>query len=690
MTEENAASKAKRMTDPEAKHPELELMHRFRYVSGLQDNQGGTRALFVLTEGDKKENSYAQTLWSITPEGPNRLTAIGEEGSFVWDGDDAVLFSAKRTSKEKKRAEEGHVETIYYRLRLDKPGEAQPAFTIPLSVQSLHPLGEGEYLLISDVEPEDGEFWTLSEEKRKEKFDSKKKKEWRTEIKQIPYWLNSRGYLGTGRGRLFHYSENNGDLKVISPVELDLNAVRLTADKDYLYLTGGAWSPKMKLTDGLWRYDTKHQKFECLSEDTGLSIGAVFELADELVLFANGMKKIGINQDLTIWTWNEAEGRAEEQSDVELMAGNSVGTDVSFGGSRILKVSPDHVLFIRTERSRSILKRMNADFTMETVFDRPGSVTGFAELNGDLLISGLQDMRLGEIYLAEGGSSDPGLKQLTQFNDDLFTDVEIITPLKLNADSPAGDGEIDGFVLLPPGFDPAGKRAYPAILDIHGGPKTVYGEVYYHEMQLWAREGYVVMFCNPHGSDGRGDAFSDIRGQYGFIDYDDIMAFVDQVLAAYPAIDAERMGVTGGSYGGFMTNWIVTHSDRFKAAVTQRSISNWTSFYGVSDIGYYFATDQNKTAFTDEQFFETLWKHSPLKYIKEARTPTLVIHADEDYRCPVEQGYQFFTGLQDQGVESKLVVFHGENHELSRGGKPQAREERLAQITDWMNQYLKE
>ena len=129
------------------------------------------------------------------------------------------------------------------------------------------------------------------------------------------------------------------------------------------------------------------------------------------------------------------------------------------------------------------------------------------------------------------------------------------------------------------------RKKYPAILDIHGGPKTVYGKVFYHEMQVWASKGYFVFFCNIHGSDGRGNEFMDIRGKYGTIDYDELMQFTDKVLETYPQIDASKVGVTGGSYGGFMTNWIIGHTDRFACAASQRSIANWISFSQTSDIG---------------------------------------------------------------------------------------------------------
>lgn len=296
----------------------------------------------------------------------------------------------------------------------------------------------------------------------------------------------------------------------------------------------------------------------------------------------------------------------------------------------------------------------------------------------------LFDNNLPEIYIAD--AADKPLR-LTYFND-IESLYSTQSPQYFSIKSRFDGETIDGGIILPANFDSNKPAAYPLILDIHGGPKTVYGSVYYHEMQVWAAMGFVVCFANPHGSDGKGNAFSDIRGAFGTRDYDDLMDFVDAVLAKYPAIDAERLGVTGGSYGGFMTNWITSHTDRFKVAATQRSISNWLSFYGTSDIGYYFSTDQNNVRDFSPASMEKLWQHSPLKYVNNVNTPTLIIHSDEDYRCPLEQGLQWYTALKARNIPSKLAVFHGENHELSRSGKPQAREQRLNLLSHWFVKYL--
>ena len=246
--------------------------------------------------------------------------------------------------------------------------------------------------------------------------------------------------------------------------------------------------------------------------------------------------------------------------------------------------------------------------------------------------------------------------------------------------------DIDGFVMKPVGYEP-GKR-YPGILHIHGGPKMVFGPGFHHEMQLWAASGFFVCYCNPRGSCGKGNAFADLQGKYGEVDFQDLMEFTDEVLRRYPEIDADRMGVAGGSYGGFMTNWVIGHTDRFRCAVSQRSIANYVGDYLLSDIGYYYVPDQQLGTIWEHP--ERLWKASPLTYADRVKTPTLFIHADKDYRCTLANGLEMFAALKLHGVESKLCMFYGENHGLSREGKPSNRISRLSEILQWMEEHLKE
>ncbi len=207
-------------------------------------------------------------------------------------------------------------------------------------------------------------------------------------------------------------------------------------------------------------------------------------------------------------------------------------------------------------------------------------------------------------------------------------------------------------------------------------------------MQVLANAGYFVFLTNLHGSEGQGDEYADLRGRYGQVDYDDLMTFVDAVLQQYPDVDPERLGVTGGSYGGFMTNWVVGHTHRFKAAVSERSIATWSSMM-ISDIGPEFVTDQMATSLTQADGMKAFWHHSPLAYVNNMQTPTLFLHSDHDFRCPIPEGYQMFQALKLKGVPTRMVVFHGSNHDLSRDGRPDQRAKRLNEVLAWFNHYLK-
>lgn len=231
------------------------------------------------------------------------------------------------------------------------------------------------------------------------------------------------------------------------------------------------------------------------------------------------------------------------------------------------------------------------------------------------------------------------------------------------------------------------KDKHAAILYVHGGPQVAYGESFFHEMQALAAKGYGVIMINPRGSNTYGQNFvKSILGDYGNHDFDDLMMGVDYILETHPEVDGDQLYVAGGSYGGFMTNWIVTHTDRFRAAVTQRSISNWISFYGTSDIGPFFV---EKQLLDDIHNPQRLWEMSPVAHAKNAKTPLLVLHGQSDLRCPQEQGEQMYMAMRKNNVPTKMILFPQSGHGLSRQGLPNLRQERLKAITDWFEEYSK-
>jgi dipeptidyl aminopeptidase/acylaminoacyl peptidase len=243
---------------------------------------------------------------------------------------------------------------------------------------------------------------------------------------------------------------------------------------------------------------------------------------------------------------------------------------------------------------------------------------------------------------------------------------------------------IDGFFLKPLGWQPG--RSYPMVLVIHGGPASMYGIDWFHEFQVYAARGWAVFYANPRGSSGYGEKFQRaVEKEWGGKAYEDLMRGVDVVLEKYSWIDRERLGVTGGSYGGFMTNWIVGHTRRFKAAVTLRSISNFISDEGTRDAAYGHARDFGGHLFDNFEFY---WNSSPLKYARNVTTPTLILHSDNDYRVPLEQGEQWFRALKHFGVTTELVIFPRENHNLTRNGEPKHLVESLNWQIYWFDRFL--
>lgn len=215
----------------------------------------------------------------------------------------------------------------------------------------------------------------------------------------------------------------------------------------------------------------------------------------------------------------------------------------------------------------------------------------------------------------------------------------------------------------------------------------MYAYDFFHEMQLMSAKGYAVVFCNPRGSAGYGEHFNACtRANWGVADMPDVIASLETAIGQVDWIDTERLGVTGGSYGGYLTNWIVSHDDRFKAAVTQRCVSNFYSFFGTSDIGVNFGEFEfGGVPWKDA---ELLLKHSPISYVDKITTPLLIVHAENDLRCPIEQSEQMFTALKYLEREVGFVRIPEESHDLSRGGTPSRRNARLSHIIGWFDSHL--
>ncbi|WP_049555058.1 MULTISPECIES: S9 family peptidase [unclassified Granulicatella] len=341
----------------------------------------------------------------------------------------------------------------------------------------------------------------------------------------------------------------------------------------------------------------------------------------------------------------------------------------------------DSFLVSASVEGKIVLYRLFLDGRNEVLFDKEVHITGAKIISEKELVITYSTTTIPSA-LAKLDLTTGEITNLYNPNEAYLAEHIVTTPERFTYKG-YDNWDIHGWYMPPV----EKKDKHAAILYVHGGPQVAYGESFFHEMQALAAKGYGVIMINPRGSNTYGQNFvKSILGDYGNHDFDDLMMGVDYILETHPEVDVDQLYVAGGSYGGFMTNWIVTHTDRFRAAVTQRSISNWISFYGTSDIGPFFV---EKQLLDDIHNPQRLWEMSPVAHAKNAKTPLLVLHGQSDLRCPQEQGEQMYMAMRKNNVPTKMILFPQSSHGLSRSGLPNLRQERLKAITDWFDEYSK-
>jgi dipeptidyl aminopeptidase/acylaminoacyl peptidase len=679
-------------------------LFQFVWVADPQISPDGKQVVFVRVSADKKKDGYNTALWIVPTDAgqPARpFTAGPKDSAPRWSPDGRWLAflrapDAKADAKGDAKSDAPADPQIW--LISAAGGEAVALTDVPQGAGPGVWSPDGKTIAFSSS-ANDKDLAQWEKRKKGEKVEEEHQSDVRVVSRAI-YRMNGQGYLDATRpGHLWTVAVPT---TAGSPLPTPRQITRGTFDED-----GLAWSP-----DGSLLYFTsarvKESYYESESDDlwsvpaAGGEPQKVVDVDGPVGNFAlsrdgkrvaftgylNTKQVRSYNQpDLFVATLGAAPRNLTADFDYDAEGGVSGDQHAPRGGNPtplVWSADGRSILTVTLERGRANLRRFDAATgKTDPVTQGDQEVASYSATPDGahfaMVIS--TPTVIGDLYAFDVSNTKP--RRLTGLNDELFSGLDLTAPEEIEYASFDGK-KIAAWVQKPPGFDPAKK--YPLILNIHGGPHAAYGYAFDHEFQWMAAKGYVVLYPNPRGSSAYGQEFGNvIQYHYPGDDYKDLMAGVDELLRR-GLVDPQKLGVTGGSGGGILTNWVITQTDRFAAAVAQRSISDWSSFWYTADFAQFQPGWFRGAPWEDPQDYAA---RSPITHIAQVKTPLMLIEGEADYRTPsTAGGEQMFRALKYMKKPVVMIRFPGESHELSRSGKPWHRVERLQHIVAWFDKYL--
>jgi dipeptidyl aminopeptidase/acylaminoacyl peptidase len=651
-------------------HPvEIDDLFRFALVGDAQISHDGRQVAYVVKTLDREKDEYRSHIWLWADGESRQLTTGGKDSAPRWspDGRWLAFLSGREGKQQIYLLPLGGGEPV--RLTKQKLGAGSAVW----SPDSRRIAFEADVLAVE--EPEEGKQPTARITER------------------AVYKFDGRGFIDDRRRQIFvvdlpsRIGEKVGEPRQLTGGDFDHSSPAWSPDGEYLAFSSDhdpEWD--LRSAAAIWVVPRDGGEPRRITDGQGLWMSPVFSPDGSRIACVGYAKPADAESTYypQLWTFPRGGGDGENLlAETDRAVGNSVGSDWSIAGEDGLVWQDDGIYFLISQDGTANVFRCHDH--LDQLSHGCHHVMDFSVAAGKIAFTLSDATHPAEIALRDIATPpNPGddESRITSHNAEALAAVRVVSPERLAFHGAEGEA-ITGWLMKPAGW--VNGQRYPLIVYIHGGPVSAYGETFFHEFQLLAGAGFGVFYCNPHGSSSCGQRFQvSIMGDWGNLDYQDVMAGTDRVIEE-PWVDANRLGVAGGSYGGFMVNWIISHTDRFAAASTQRSICNMVSQGGTSD---WAATRGERLLATPEGDPEKLWAMSPLKYVANVRTPTLILHSERDDRCPIEEGEQWYMALKRRRVPVRFVRFPEESHGLSRAGTPSRRVERLCQILGWFRLYL--